>query len=552
MAPTPGILYVTMEPKPSLSTAAFHDWYNNEHGPLRLRLPFVQNGFRYRATDLDGPGKGMHEWMAVYDLTDTQDLTRDAYMALRGPPVQSQRERDLRPHVDIDRRTFDLIKSWESQEFRKLEAVQAKQENVLVSVCLKLKEGVSPEELDRWYDEEHVDMLMKVPGWLRTRRFLTSPVDGKSEMEYLALHEYKPENGLGSSDEFEAATSTPWAKQMTGEKAASLRRRVYSLYYTFGPAPRDISVLTSADLKPWDAPAIRTKSVPSRSGGFIESYITTADGAELAYRLEGSPSPDVPVIVLSNAILTHWSIWDEVVAAFLSTPTGSNHRILRYQTRGRTALVGNEPVTIDLLASDLIALLDALRVPRVAAAVGVSLGGATVLKAAIDHPDRIARVLCCDSNSRAPATNKQAWQDRVAMAEKEGMKSASGEAVVGKELAEVTTRRWFADSSYDGAELEKKAQAVADMVAHNSLQGFRKGCQALWEYDFSDKMGSFKGEKGMFLAGREDGVLPKTMKGMAESLGDGKAELVVVDGAGHLPMVERPQEVMKAIEKLLA
>jgi len=81
------------------------------------------------------------------------------------------------------------------------------------------------------------------------------------------------------------------------------------------------------------------------------------------------------------------------------------------------------------------------------------------------------------------------------------------------------------------------------MVATNSLPGFKDSVKALYEYDFRSKMKEFKG-KGAFLVGAGDGVLPKTMKEMAEGLGSG-VELKVVDGAGHLPMVERPAEVAK-------
>ncbi|KAJ9632194.1 hypothetical protein H2203_000597 [Taxawa tesnikishii (nom. ined.)] len=549
MAPTPGILYVTMEPKSTLTSAQFHDWYNNEHGPLRLRLPFVQNGFRYRATDLDGPGKGKHEWMAVYDLTDTVDLTREPYMKLRGPPVQSQRERDLRPHVDIDRRTFDLIRSWEAKDLKPLDDVKSTDGNVMVSVCFKLKPDATGEELDKWYNEEHIDMLMKVPGWRRSRRFVTSPIDGKSETEYLALHEYAPENGLGGK-EFQAAVSTEWAKKIADEKVANRTRRVYDLYYTFGPAPRDISVLANGDLKVWDAQAIQTKTIPGPEGGAVESYVTTKDGVELPYRLEGSSDPNAPLIVLSNSILVDWHIWDDFIEAFFNHEQNKKYRVLRYLTRGRRSACGDQPITVDLLASDIIALLDALRVPQAAAAVGVSLGGATVLNVGLNYPDRVPRFMSCDTSAKSPAGNKKAWSDRIAVSEKEGAKSQSGEPIVGDELAEMTTRRWFVKESYNGGELEKKLEKVKAMVANNPLEGFKRSVQALWEYDMQPQLKGYSG-KGAFLVGSGDGVLPNSMKEMAASLGNG-ADFTIVEGAGHLPMVEKPEEVAKAVTKLLS
>ena len=81
-----------MQPQPSLPTAQFQDWYNNEHGPGRLRLPFCENGFRYCGTDLEGSGKGMPEWMAVYDITDMAEMNKETYLRLRRAGVQSQVE----------------------------------------------------------------------------------------------------------------------------------------------------------------------------------------------------------------------------------------------------------------------------------------------------------------------------------------------------------------------------------------------------------------------------------------------------------------------------
>lgn len=486
----------------------------------------------------------MHEWMAIYDLTDMAELDKDEYMKLRGPPVQTQRERDLRPNVDIDRRSFDLVREWKDKEYKHLEDVDAGSEgNVMVAVCLSLNEGHEAEELDKWYNEEHVDMLMKVPGWRRTRRFVTSPVDKKDKSEYLALHEYAPQNGLGGK-EFQAATSTPWAQDIM-TNVCQKHRRVYELYYTFGPAPRHLEAL-----KDWDSPATMTKTLASSAAGtsVVESYVTTKDGAILPYRLEGSSNPTAPVIVLSNSILVTYGIWDAFVEEFLAR--NKDYRMLRYMTRGRSSDSGTSDVTVDLLADDIIALLDALRVQKAALVAGVSLGGATVLNVGLRHPDRVERFLSCDTNSKSPAGNSKAWGDRIAMAEKEGMKAQSGEAVVGDELAEITVRRWFVKETYDGGAMEKGAERVKSMVVNNSLEGFKKSVRALWEYDMDPMMKDCK-TKGAFLVGSGDGVLPAGMKKMAATFGSG-TECFVIEGAGHLPMVEKPKDVLQAVEKMLS
>ncbi|KAJ0365443.1 hypothetical protein COL922a_014428, partial [Colletotrichum nupharicola] len=169
----------------------------------------------------------------------------------------------------------------------------------------------------------------------------------------------------------------------------------------------------------------------------------------LPYRLEGSTNPLAPVVVLSNSILVDYTIWESFVDTFLRDPRNAQFRILRYNTRGRSAAAGNTPVTVDVLAGDIIALLDALRIPT-ATLIGVSLGGVTVLNTSLLYPDRVTTFVSCDTNSSAPETNRKAWNDRAAIAEAEGTTHPeTGEPIIGEELAEVTTRRWFVPESYE-------------------------------------------------------------------------------------------------------
>jgi pimeloyl-ACP methyl ester carboxylesterase len=490
--------------------------------------------------------------MAVYDITDMAELTKDAYLRLRDPPVKSQREIDTMARIHVDRKLYDFVESRESPALRKLEEVENEGEgNVMVAVFLHLHPGDDKRAaLDKWYREEHIDMLSKVPGWLRTRRFVTSSIDRNSPLEYLALHEYAPHNGL-DGPEFKAATTTQWSNEVMASIVKEKRRRVFNLYYTFGPAPRHLA----PSLQTWelsDPASSKTRTLTGEFGGVVESWVTTVDGAELPFRLEGSPKADAPLVVLSNSILVDWGIWDGFLASFFSVPKNKKYRVLRYLTRGRSKNYGTQPITVHTLASDVLALLDALRVKKAAVVIGVSLGGATTLNSAIRYPDRVERFVSCDTSSKSPAGNSKAWGERIAVAEKEGaLSSTSGDAIVGEDLAEMTTRRWFVKESYDGGDLEKTLLRVKEMVRTNSLEGFKKSVEALFDYDLREEMKNCP-VKGMFVVGRGDGVLPGTMKDMATSYGEHGAGYEVIDVAGHLPMVEKPKEFAEIVTKFLA
>lgn len=333
------------------------------------------------------------------------------------------------------------------------------------------------------------------------------------------------------------------------ENVIEKHRRVFQWAYTFGPAPRELSSLASKDvIGPWSSNDKRTRTLPSTTRPAVESFITTADGARLAYRLEGNTDPNAPVIVLSNSILVDWSVWDSFVEKFLSNPKNSQYRILRYLTRGRTKEFGEKDVNIDLLASDIIALLDALRIEKAAALIGVSLGGVTVLNTSLLYPNRVSKFIACDTNSSAPESNRKAWGDRVAMAEGDGAVSAeSQEPIIGESLSEATTRRWFTAESY---ETQPSVPAhVKEVVRNNSLAGFRQSVQALCAYDIRDRMASAS-VPGLFVAGGNDGVLPQTMQKMAADL-KGGAELKVVEKAGHLPMAEQPEKFTEVVNGFL-
>jgi pimeloyl-ACP methyl ester carboxylesterase len=491
----PGYLAVAIQPGPNTDDKAFHEWYNTEHGPLRMRLPFITTGDRYKATDGQKP-----EWSAVYDVSDLSMLEKRIYTRLR--EERSAREKKVMGSFEsLDRKIYSLFSE------RSKTPGYAGPGAVTAAVSMTIKEG-DLEAFDKWYEEEHVGMLAQIPGWLRTRRFrmLVGGIKGmppQGQVECLAVHDFEAQNGL-NGPEHQAATNTPWRLETMDKLVVARERREWAHHLTFSAL----------------------KEPPSS--------VLTTDGAELRFQLEGNPAD--PVVVMVNSILTNFSIWDDVAASLRSgsgSLNGKTYRTLRYNSRGYAQQDRNSnPTRFDLLADDLEYLLDRVGVDRAHAVLGVSMGGVTAINFAIRHPSKLSKFIACDCNVAAGAANNKAWADRVELAKKEGMGA----------LAKVTVERWFTPANHGSAEFEK----TLAMCKAASLEGFEQNAGALSNYDLKEKLAGIQ-TPGLLVAGEADGKLPEVM----QTFGIPGAEFRAVSGAGHLPMLENLEGFMKVVGEFL-
>ena len=480
---------MAIQPGASTDEAAFHEWYNTEHGPLRVRLPFITSGDRYKSGDGQNP-----QWSAVYDVSDLTYVNQRIYSRLR--EERSVREKKVMSTFDsLDRKIYSLVSS--RGEFAGPGPVQ-----VAVSIIVK---DADLDNFNKWYEEEHIGMLQKVPGWLRTRRFkmLVGGLKGmppQSQSEHLAVHDFEAENGL-RGPEAKAAQTTPWRNDLMS-KIVSSDLRIWNHHLTFDALE--------------EAP----------------STVATTDGAELRFQMEGNPSD--PVIVFVNSILTNFHIWDDVAKAITTTGlNGKTYRVLRYNSRGYSHQAErSNPTRFDLLADDLEYLLQRLRIEKAYAVVGVSMGGVTAINFAIKHPEMLEKFVACDCNVASSPANDKAWSDRIELAREKGM----------SELADVTVKRWFTPANHNSANFK----AVVPMAAEASLEGFVQNTGALCNYDLKPQLKDIK-TPGLLIAGDGDGKLPEAM----QKFGIPGAKFELIPEAGHLPMLENHDAFMKALAGFL-
>ncbi|MEU7765975.1 alpha/beta hydrolase [Nocardia sp. NPDC049190] len=114
--------------------------------------------------------------------------------------------------------------------------------------------------------------------------------------------------------------------------------------------------------------------------------VRTRDGARL--RVHAYGAADRPAIVLVHGWTCCIEYWNPQINAF-----AGEYRVIAYDQRGHgESTYGSSRLSIDLLADDLAAVLDAALAPgRRAVLVGHSLGGMTLQAWAGRYPDRVAK-----------------------------------------------------------------------------------------------------------------------------------------------------------------
>ncbi len=118
--------------------------------------------------------------------------------------------------------------------------------------------------------------------------------------------------------------------------------------------------------------------------------VVADDGVRIFYEVLGATSPSAPVLVLANGLGGRLYAWEPLVERFART-----HRIITWDYRGLFRS-GTPPRVKQLAvphhASDAVRVLDQEGVAR-ATFVGWSMGVQVALEAALEHPDRVHRLI---------------------------------------------------------------------------------------------------------------------------------------------------------------
>lgn len=204
-------------------------------------------------------------------------------------------------------------------------------------------------------------------------------------------------------------------------------------------------------------PLWRTLPAPAPLPTAATSGYLTHDGARIHYAVYGAGSP----VILLHGGLANSEYWGNQVPALV----GADYRAILIDSRGqgRSSRDGR-PYTYELMASDVVAVMDALRIRR-AAVVGWSDGAIIGLVMAMKDPKRLTRLFAFAANMDPSGVNPTVLSNRTFIRyEREAAKAYARLSPTPEGFAELKAaigRMWDSEPNYTAVELARITVPVA-------------------------------------------------------------------------------------------
>jgi pyruvate dehydrogenase E2 component (dihydrolipoyllysine-residue acetyltransferase) len=293
-------------------------------------------------------------------------------------------------------------------------------------------------------------------------------------------------------------------------------------------APAEVSD-DALDAAVLEARAVIDAGVPDDADGGAELQTADVGGRKISFAGTGA---DGDVILLVHGYGGDRNSW-----LFLQEPLAAKYRVYALDLPGHgTSAKDVGDGTLGVLADAVTGVLDAVGADR-AHLVGHSMGGAVALAVAARDPARIASLTLIAPSGFGAEINA-------------GYLRGFADAQTRRELKPVAGQL-FADESH------LTRQLVDDLLAYKRLDGVDEALHTLLGTLLDGD--AQRGDSAAALAAL-DGAMPVTVVwGRADRIiPASQAESVMgvirhlIDGAGHVPHMERPAEVQAAIEETIA
>lgn len=255
----------------------------------------------------------------------------------------------------------------------------------------------------------------------------------------------------------------------------------------------------------------------------IEERVLPINDVHLAFSDTGSGSRAVLLIHGHPFDRTMWQPQLEFLR--------SSHRVVLPDLRGygKSSLPpGSRETPLETFAKDNLALMNALGVEQFVLG-GLSMGGQIVLEIMRQAPARVQALLLADTFAGLDSPERRQWRFTTAdRLERDGM-----EWYANQELTKMITPA-------NAKQLPAVADHVMKMMAGTPRSGAAAALRGRAQrVDYLPTLREIR-VPTLVVVGKEDAYTPLSL---AQQLRDGipGAQLAIIEGAGHMPNLERPQ-----------
>ena len=262
--------------------------------------------------------------------------------------------------------------------------------------------------------------------------------------------------------------------------------------------------------------------------------IVLANGIKMYYEIHGEKNSNAPLLILIGGLSRDHTIWNNLLDNL-----SADFRVMVYDNRGtgQTDYLANSPYTIELLAEDLAALLDTLKITESAYIIGHSMGGFTAQYLAAKYPDKVRGLMLCNTCMKQPAAAKQYLTERLI-------------AIDNGVPAETMFRSvlpWLFSKDFV---TEDKIQTMLETVQQNpypqSLTSLRAQINACLVHDSSIIIDKIKAPTMIVTGANELIITPEVCKEMQERIRKSKVEILA--DTAHMIQLEQPDATCATIK----
>lgn len=237
------------------------------------------------------------------------------------------------------------------------------------------------------------------------------------------------------------------------------------------------------------------------------------------FYLDPQPASHRPVLLL-HGLGTNSSSWALQIPPLVE----AGFRVIAPDTRafGNSGFPGR--TSVREMVTDFIQLLDSLEVTRTDV-VGISMGGAQALQLALDHPNRVNRMVLVNTFASLRPKSLRVWGYflyRVILVHTLGLE---------------TQANFVAQRLFPEADQEVLRREMIRQVLQASPAGYRATMRTLGLFDVTARLGEIR-TPTLVITGDRDSTVPPDVQAVLARRIPG-ARQAVITGAGHAVSVEK-------------